>query len=170
MRAICVFPIVLSLTGCRRDRTANPEEARPPTRSEIWAAIQPLATRYHLSSAFIYALVAAESNFDAQARNGAARGLLQIKPLAWHAVSTLSYEPGVWNWRTNLEVGVDYLAYSQAYLRRKTTLSYPLLLAAFHYGLDYVEDRDFQLVRIRVPDNVIYRELWSGNLAPVPPP
>lgn len=170
MRAICVILIVLSLTGCRRDRTANPGAVRPPTRLEIWAAIQPLAARYHLSPAFIYALVAAESNFDPQARNGAAQGLLQIKPVAWHAVSTLPFEPGVWNWRTNLEVGVDYLAYSQVYLRNKATFSYLLLLAAFHYGLDYVEDRDFQRVRIRVPDNVIYRELWSGNLAPVPPP
>lgn len=137
---------------------------------EIWDAIQPLAARNQLPPAFIYALVAAESNFDPAARNGNARGLLQIKPLAWRTVSALPYEPGVWNWRTNLEVGVAYLVYSRAYLRTKTTFTYPLLAAAFHYGLDYVEDRSFLLWRMRAPDNPIYRELWSGNLVPVPPP
>jgi soluble lytic murein transglycosylase-like protein len=170
VRAIGVILIVLALTACRRDRTSTVAASSPPTRAEIWQAIQPLAERYRLSPAFIYALVAAESNFDPQAHNGAARGLLQIKPAAWRAVSVSAYEPAVWNWRTNLEVGVDYLAYSRAYLHRKTTFSYPLLLAAFHYGLDYVEERNFRLEGIPIPDSPVYRELWSGNLAPVPPP
>lgn len=169
MRAIGIILIVLGLTACRRSGTAD-TTARPPTRAEVWAAIQPLAERYRLSPAFIYALVAAESNFDPSARNGAARGLLQIKPVAWHAVSAVPYEPAVWNWRTNLEIGVEYLAYSRAYLHKKTEFSYPLLLAAFHYGLDYVEERNFRLWAIPIPDNPIYRELWSGNLAPVAPP
>ena len=85
-------------------------------------------------------------------------------------VSTVPYEPAVWNWRTNLEVGIDYLAYSRSYLHRKTAFSYPLLLAAFHYGLDYVEDRNFNIDRIAVPANAIYRRLWAGDLAPVPVP
>ena len=168
MRAVWVTLLVLALAGCRRDGSALPEQ--PPTRSEIWAAIQPLAQRYRLEPAFIYALVAAESNFDPQARNGDARGLLQLKPVAWRAVATEPYEPAVWHWRDNLQAGVDYLAYSRAYLHRKTTFSYPLLLASFHYGLEYVEERDFRVDRIPIPDNRIYRELWSGNLAPVPPP
>ena len=168
MRAVCVTLLVLALAACRRDGSAPPEPA--PPRAEIWAAIQPLAQRYRMEPAFVYALVAAESNFVPSARNGAARGLLQIKPVAWRAVSPEPYEPTVWHWRSNLQVGVDYLAYSRAYLHRKTTFSYPLLLAAFHYGLEYVEERDFRMDRIPIPDNRIYRELWSGNLAPVPPP
>lgn len=170
MRAICVILIALSLTACRRDGSSGAIAVPPPTRAEVWAAIQPLAGRYRIEPAFIYALVAAESNFDPSARNGAARGLLQLKPGAWRAVSAMSYEPAVWNWRTNLEVGVDYLAYSRAYLHKKNAFSYPLLLAAFHYGLEYVEERDFRLSGIPIPDSPIYRELWSGNLAPVPPP
>ena len=171
MRAICITLIVLGLTACTRNRSANEgEPARPPTRAEIWAAIQPMAQRYRLEPAFIYALVAAESNFDPAARNGSARGLLQIKPAAWRAVSTVAYEPAVWNWRSNLEVGVDYLAYSRAYLHKKTTFSYPLLLAAFHYGLEYVEDHEFNAGRIPIPDNLIFRQLWAGQLSPVPPP
>jgi soluble lytic murein transglycosylase-like protein len=168
MRTIWAVLIVLGLAGCGRGPSTVAES--PPTRAEIWAAIQPPAARYRIDPAFIYALVAAESNFDPKAENGNARGLLQIKPAAWAAVSTAPYDPSVWNWRTNLEVGIDYLAYSRSYLHRKTTFSYPLLLAAFHYGLDYVEDRNFNLGRIAVPDNAIYRRLWAGELTPVPTP
>lgn len=166
--------LMLCLASACGRRTAAPSAAAPsiapPTRAEIWAAIQPLAERYRMEPAFIYALVAAESNFDARARSGDSRGLLQLKPRAWRAVSSLPYEPAVWNWRANLEAGVDYLAYSRSYLHKKTTFSYPLLLAAFHYGLDYVEDRKFDVSSLPVPDSRIYRELWRGNLAPVPVP
>ncbi len=170
MRAICavLIALMLGLAACKRRPAA--ELAVPPTRSEIWGAIQPMAERYRMSPAFIYALVAAESNFDAMAHNGEARGLLQLKPRAWRVVSALPYDPAVWNWRTNLEVGIDYLAYSRSYLHRKNAFSYPLLLAAFHYGLDYVDERDFAIGRIPTPNSPIYRELWSGNLAPVAPP
>jgi soluble lytic murein transglycosylase-like protein len=157
--------LVLLATGCFREKPGD-----APTRAEIWTAIQPSAERYHLDPAFVYALVAAESNFDAHARNGEARGLMQIKSAAWRTVSTAPYEPTVWNWRANLQAGIDYLAYSRSYLHRKAEFSYPLLLAAFHYGLDYVEDRGFEIRKIPVPENVIYRQLWAGNLAPVAVP
>lgn len=166
MRTIGLILVLMCVAGCSRPEPAEP----PPTKAEIWAAIQPQAERYRMSPAFIYALVAAESNFDPAARNGEARGLLQIKPVAWRTVSKVPYESGVWHWRTNLEVGIDYLAYSRSYLHRKTTFSYPLLLAAFHYGLDYVEDRSFDIGRIEVPPNDVYRQLWNGNLEPVKTP
>jgi soluble lytic murein transglycosylase-like protein len=163
--------LLLGLLAVACSRRADPV-ALPPTRAEIWAEIQPLAARYRLEPAFIYALVIAESDGDPRARNGEARGLMQIKPAAWRAVSQVSYEPNIWNWRTNLAAGVDYLAYSRSYLHKQkgVTFSYPLLLAAFHYGLDYVESRQFDASRVPVPDNAIYRELWRGNLAPVAPP
>ena len=168
MRTIGALLIVGGLVAC--SPRPRPETAAPPTRAEIWVAVQPLAARYRIEPAFIYALVAAESNFDPAARQGDARGLLQLKPRAWRTVSSLPYDPGAWDWRTNLEVGTDYLAYSRAYLHKQGKFSYPLLLAAFHYGLDYVEERDFDVRRMAPPANAIYRELWAGNLAPVPPP
>jgi soluble lytic murein transglycosylase-like protein len=170
MRAIRILSVVLVLAGCSRHSGPAGNLSPPPTRVEIWAAIQQPAARYRMDPAFVYALVAAESNFDATARNGSACGLLQLKPAAWHAVSTAPYDPTVWDWRVNLAVGIDYLAYSRSYLHRKTEFSYPLLLASFHYGLDYVEERGFDVRRIPVPDNPIYRRLWEGNLTPVPPP
>lgn len=123
-----------------------------------------------MEPAFIYALVAAESNFDARAQNGEARGLMQLKPAAWRAVSAVPYATAVWDWRQNIEMGIDYLAYSRSYLHRKTTFSYPRLLAAFHYGIDYLEARNFDVRRVPVPDNEIYRKLWRGNLTPIAAP
>lgn len=167
----CALAGTLFVAACSR-REASDVSELPPTRAEIWAAIQPLAARYRLEPGFIYALVIAESNGDPRARNGEARGLMQLKPVAWRAVSTAPYEPPVWDWRANLTTGVDYLAYSRAYLhqRKGVTFSYPLLLASFHYGLDYVEARRFDVGSVAVPDNAIYRELWRGNFNPVPPP
>ena len=111
-----LFPVLLLglLAACSR-RDAPPVAAGlPPTRIEIWAAIQPLAARYRIEPEFVYALVAAESNFDPRARNGDARGLMQLKPRAWRTVSMQPYEPTVWDWRANLEAGVDYLAHSRS--------------------------------------------------------
>ena len=166
MTRLALLLLGLMLTaGCGRKAAADP--ATPET---VWAAIQPLAERYRIDPAFLLALVAAESNFDPTARNGEARGLMQIKPGAWRTVSRETYEPAVWRWRQNLAVGVDYLVWCRSELHRRQKFSYPLLLASFHHGLDYVEARDFNLRRLDPPDNPIYRELWRGNLAPVAPP
>lgn len=169
MRRALVHTLALALfaSGCGR-RAAAP--ADPATRETVWAAIQPAAERYRMDPAFIFALVAAESNFDPQARNGEACGLMQLKPAAWREVSREPYETAVWDWRKNLGAGIDYLAWCRSYLHRKDRFSYPRLLAAFHYGMDYVEQRDFDLRRIPVPENPVYRELWSGRLTPVAPP
>ncbi len=172
-RAPLIFVALgLLLAGCscsrRGDRAAV--EPDPATHEKVWKAIQPLAERYRLDPAFIYARVAAESNFDPRARNGEARGLLQLKPAAWRTVSGEPYEPTVWEWRRNLEFGVDYLAWCRNTLHQRQKFSYPLLLGAFHHGMDYVQERDFDLRRLDPPDNAIYRELWNGNLSPVPPP
>lgn len=168
----CAAGVTLALllggSACSRRASAPAPQAVP--RAEVWAAIQPRAARYRLDPAFVYALVAAESNFDAHARHGDARGLLQLKPVAWRLVSAEPYEPAVWDWRKNLAAGIDYLAYARSYLHRENAFSYPLLLAAFHYGLDYVAARKFDAEKIPIPDNPIYRQLWAGNLAPVPAP
>ena len=165
--AVSFLAAGLLLIGCGRKDVLV---ADPATREAVWAAIQPHAARYRIDPAFIYALVAAESNFDPRARNGEARGLLQLKPAAWREVNHTPYEPAVWDWRQNLATGVDYLAWCRSYLHKKGKFSYPLLLASFHYGMDQVEQRGFDLGRLAVPASPVYRELWRGNLAPVPPP
>ncbi len=163
----CPLLCALLAAGCGGRSGADPD---PATREKVWAAILPQAARYRIEPAFIFALVAAESNFDPRAQNGTARGLLQLKPAAWHEVGREPYEPAVWDWRKNLAVGVDYLAWCRSYLQRKQKFSDQLLLATFHYGVDYVEQRDFDTGRIAPPDNEVYRELWRGHLSPVPVP
>lgn len=158
------------VAACGREEATVGKDGPRPSPNEIWDAIQPAAARYRFEPAFIYALVAAESNFDPRARNGEARGLLQIKPAAWQTVATSPYEPTVWDWRANLTAGIDYLAYLRSQLHRTAAFSYPRLLAAFHYGPEYLASRDFDLRRVPVPPNRIYAELWRGNLQPLPPP
>lgn len=166
MNRLWLLPLVMCLPAC----APRPPEIVQPTRAEVWAALQAHAKRHRIEPAFIYALVAAESNFDAAARNGEARGLMQLKPAAWRTVSGEPYEPGVWEWRVNLRIGVEYLAWCRHTLHQKNKFSYPALLASFHYGLDHMASRNFDPARVAVPDNDIYRQLWRGNLDPVPPP
>lgn len=154
-------------SGCAK---VPPPPGGNATPEKVWLAIQPLAARYRMDAAFIYAIVAAESGFDGRARKGEARGLMQLKPGAWRQVSSEPYEPAVWDWRENLRVGVDYLAWCRSHLHQRRKFSYPLLLGAFHYGMDFVEARGFEPGNIPVPTNPVYRELWAGKLAPVPPP
>ena len=155
--------VLLFLAGCAVQR-------EPVDRRAVWRALQAPAVRYRLDAAFLYALVAAESGFDARARAGEARGLFQLKPAAWAAVSSRPYEPTVWDWQANLETGVDYLMWCRHALHARGHYSDRLLLAAFHYGFDYVADRGFDEARISCPPGPIYRELWRGRLRPVPPP
>lgn len=165
--ALALGTWLVALAGCA-PRTG--ETAPPPTRAEIWAEVQKVAGRYRIEPAFVYALVAAESNFDPAARNGEARGLMQIKPGAWNTVSRQPYEPLVWDWRANLRVGTEYLAWCRHTLHAKGKFSYPRLLASFHYGLDAVERADWDEGDFAVPPGRIYEQLWQGNLSPVPPP
>jgi hypothetical protein len=162
-RACLAALALVVLVGCLA-------RSEPVDRREVWRAIQPPAAQYRLDPVLLYALVAAESDFDARARNGEARGLLQIKPAAWAAVSAQPYEPTVWDWRANLETGIDYLAWCRQALHRRGHYSDRLLLAAFHYGFDYVEAQAFNEGRIPPPDHPLYRRMWEGDLRPLPPP
>jgi soluble lytic murein transglycosylase-like protein len=139
-------------------------------RRAIWAAIQPLATERGIDPLFVYAIVRIESNFDPHASRGLARGLLQIKPRAWMAVSTIPYEPAVWAWRVNLSVGIDSLASIKGALQARGVFSYPMLWAAYHYGLGYVEAHGFDLDRIPRPPDPVSRRLWSGDVHPIAAP
>jgi soluble lytic murein transglycosylase-like protein len=136
----CVIGAAAILAAaCGRQPPAAPAA---PTQLQIWQTIEEHAGRYRMEPTFVYALVAAESNFDASAANGDARGLLQLKPSAWAAVRKTPYEPNVWDWRENLRAGIDYLALCRQTLHAKQKFSYPRLLAAFHYGLGALEAAD----------------------------
>jgi len=109
----CLILSVIGLTAAACRRRAAPSEAMP-SQADIWREIQPLAERYRMDAAFIFALVAAESDFDPRARNDDARGLMQLKPVAWRTVRRDPYEPGVWSWKENLTAGVEFLEKDKA--------------------------------------------------------
>lgn len=119
---------------------------------------------------FVYAIVKVESNFDPHAKRGEARGLMQIKPRAWRAVSDLPYETVVWDWRSNLAVGMDALASFKRALTAKGVFSYSLLWASYHYGFDYTAAHGFDMSRIPRPSDPISYKLWSGDAHPLAPP
>lgn len=129
-----------------------------------------MAASRGLDPQFVYAVVKLESDFDARARRGEARGLLQIKPKAWKEVSDLPYEPSVWEVGPNLTVGLDHLAATKRALEAKGVFSYALLWAAYHYGYDFVAARGFDITRIPRPSDPIAYRLWSGDPHPVKPP
>jgi soluble lytic murein transglycosylase-like protein len=162
-RALPFLALAVLLAGC-------PVRRELVDRRDVWRAIQEPAARYRLDPTLIYALVAAESGFDARARNGDARGLLQLKPGSWATVSARPYEPAVWDWQANLEAGIDYLAWCRHALHARGHFSEHLLLASFHYGFDRVEASGFDERRLSPPGGRLYREMWRGNLRPLAPP
>lgn len=164
--------MVALLAACApRERESAPEnQGWSGERRAIWAAIQPMAAQRGLDPLFVYALVKSESNLDPRAQNGEARGLMQLKPGAWRKVSRLPYETDVWVWRANLEVGMDSLASMRMALARKGVLSFPMLWASYHYGLDFTSEHGFDMSRIPRPSDPISYRLWSGDFHPLEPP
>jgi hypothetical protein len=171
VRHASILAVVL-LSACA-PRPGNAPVDSPDSlsaRRAVWEALQPMARGRGIDPGFVYAIIKLESNFSPHARRGEARGLMQIKPGAWRAVTDIPYEPAVWDWRTNLRVGIDGLAAAKGTLEARGVFSYPLLWASFHYGLDYVAARGFDMSRIDRPSDPISRRLWSGEIRPVEPP
>ncbi|MFU8848454.1 MAG: transglycosylase SLT domain-containing protein [Opitutales bacterium] len=136
---------------------------------EVWSYIQKLSERNELDPEFVYALAWAESSLNAKARSPVARGMMQITKPAWREVSEESYR-FAWDWKVNLRVGTDYLVFCREFLRRHDSFSYPLLAASYRYGPYYVKEREFEIDKLRVPQNEIYKRIFDGVIRPVPPP
>ena len=143
--------------------------AEPITQQRAWSYIQDKASNASLNPHFVYAIVWAESSLNPKANSGYARGLMQISKPAWQMVSRKPYSRA-WNWKDNIDVGVDYLAYLKECLVTSGRFSYPMLAASYHYGLGRVKASGFDLSRLPPTKNKIYRALFSGEISPVPAP
>ncbi|MFZ1055621.1 MAG: transglycosylase SLT domain-containing protein [Opitutaceae bacterium] len=150
--------------------TAADQPGTLAARRQIWSAIEPMANARGLDPLFVYALVQAESRFNPRAKHGENCGLLQIKPRAWKAVTRVPFETGVWDWRMNLAVGMDGLKSLKEVLTQRGVFSYPMLWAAYHYGLDYTAEHGFDMSRIPRPSDRVSSKLWSGEIHPSVPP
>jgi soluble lytic murein transglycosylase-like protein len=149
-----------------KNLTSKVEQVSPP---EVWAYVQEISAQNDLDPEFVYALAWAESSLNAKARSSVARGMMQLTKSAWREVSEESYRHA-WDWKTNVRVGIDYLAFCRDFLKRHDAFSYPLLAASYRYGPYYVQKRGFDLNQVRAPKNEIYKRIFSGNIRPVRPP
>jgi len=136
---------------------------------EVWLYIEEIALQEGIDPEFVYALAWAESSLNAKAQSSVARGMMQLTKGAWREVSDESYRHA-WDWKTNIRVGIDYLAFCRDFLKRHDAFSYPLLSASYRYGPYYVKQKGFDLGNVRKPKNEIYKRIFAGNIRPVRPP
>ena len=146
--------------------------ARPPMilpEDILWREVQRQAKARDLDPGFVYAIIFAESSFNAHAHNQQARGLMQMTPRAWEEVSDRPFYQA-WNWRTNLSAGLDYLVFCRNLLETHQAFSYPRLAAAYRYGPFGLQKQQFNVAAMPQPTNLVYQQLFRGNLHPVPWP
>ena len=149
-----------------KNLSSKPESISP---DEVWAFIAETSAQQELDPEFVYALAWAESSLNAKARSSVARGMMQLTKPAWREVSDESYRYA-WDWKTNIRVAVDYLAFCRDFLKQHDSFSYPLLAATYRYGPYYVKKKGFELNQIKAPKNEIYKRIFAGNIRPVAPP
>lgn len=135
----------------------------------VWDYIHEVAPQQGIDPEFVYALAWAESSLDARARSSDARGMMQLTRPAWREVSDSSYR-FAWDWKTNIRVAVDYLAFCKEFLQQHDSFSYPLLGASYRYGLYYVKKNNFDLGQLKQPENEIYKRIFRGVIRPVEGP
>lgn len=132
----------------------------------VWRKVRQEAEIYGLEPSFVYALVFAESSFRPRARNTGGNGIMQVSEATWGDMCNHPYDQ-VWDWQVNIEVGTAYLGWCKNYLENKNRFSYPLLAACYNKGPDFVRKNKFDIKKVGKTTNVLYQELFKGNLAPL---
>lgn len=150
-----------------RSGSTDSEEAN--FSQEVWSYIQSEASKRKIDPGFVYALAWAESSLNPRAQSSVSKGIMQLTEAAWTEVSDEPYSRA-WEWKVNINVGIDYLSFCRDFLERHDRFTYPLLAAAYRYGPYYVRSRGFEIDLMKKQTNRIYRSIFSGNIRPVPPP
>ena len=157
------------------NRFLSPTE-RPTLRSvnripdsTVWSFIQKQAAEHGLDPKFVYALAWAESSLNANAKNGRARGIMQVTEPTWYDMTDLPFEMA-WDYQTNIGVALDYLVFCKGLLLRNDAYSLPLLAASYRYGPTEVRQKKYKINRLDRPENEIYRRIFDGEVHPVEPP
>ena len=123
------------------------------SKEKVWKKIALAAPAHGLNPNFVYSICHAESSLDANAETSVARGMMQA-----------------FDWETNIEVGILYLARLKRMLKSQGLFSYPRLAASYRYGYGALRKEKFMVSRLKIPINRIYRKLFAGELSPVKPP
>jgi soluble lytic murein transglycosylase-like protein len=90
----------------------------------IWPFTKEQATEAGLDPHFVYSIAFAESTLDPFADSGKARGVMQLKKIAWNTVTDIPYAYA-WDWQTNIKVGdrIPKLLQTNSHQRKKIQLS-----------------------------------------------
>ncbi|MGZ0654843.1 transglycosylase SLT domain-containing protein [Coraliomargarita sp. W4R53] len=168
IRGAVILGVVVGILAFTVTRTIS-DRSEQVSPEAVWAYVQEIAPQRDLDPEFVYAIAWAESSLNARAHSSVARGIMQLTKPAWREVSDESYRHA-WDWRTNVRVGIDYLAFCRDYLKRHDSFTYPLLAASYRYGPYHVKNKDFDILKLKQPKNKIYRSIFEGNIRPVVPP
>ncbi len=145
---------------------------RPPDlvpRERVWTHVQRRAAEHDLDPAFVFAIIKAESTFDANASNQGARGLMQLRRPAWDTVTDRPFRHA-WRWRVNVDQGIAYLVHLRDLLEEREVFSYPRLAASYRYGPNALARAEFDVSRLPEPRNEVYRAFFAGDRSPVTVP
>ena len=157
-----LFVVLTFFSSCKYlDRNAN-----FISEEEVWSKIKTEGPKHGLNPSFIYAICHAESSLNANAESSVARGMMQLTEAAWQDVTQLHYRQA-FEWETNVEVGILYLARLKGMLESVNLFSYPRLAASYRYGYGALRKEKFMVSRMKTPVNRIYRKLFAGELSPV---
>ena len=159
---IRIYVVFAFLVSCKYlDRNAN-----FISDEKVWAKIKVQTAVNNLNPFFIFAICHAESSLNANAESSVARGMMQLTEAAWQDVTKLHYRQA-FEWETNVEVGILYLARLKGMLESVNLFSYPRLAASYRYGYGALRKEKFMVSRMKTPVNRIYRKLFAGELSPV---
>lgn len=128
----------------------------------IWPYVQKEATEAGLDPHFVYAIAFAESTLDPFADSGRARGVMQLKEIAWKTVTDIPYAYA-WDWQTNIKVGIAYLNYCKNILLKNNRFSYPILAASYRYGPTYMKKIGYNMSKVKKSTNKVYKQILSGK-------
>lgn len=153
------------LAGCGR------EEVRKIPPETVWDFIERETRKHHLDPGFIFAIAMAESSLNAHAvsSNGSARGIMQMSEDAWTDVTRRSWRHA-YNWKTNIRMAIRFMLVNRDRLVAEGKFNYPRLAGAYRFGYGTLRQANFDVTRLPPSTNLIYREIFSGNIRPVPTP
>jgi hypothetical protein len=148
----------------------TPPPGQPaPTAQNVWRFLQATAPKYGVDARFAYTLAVGESGLDPYAFNHGARGLMQMRPEAWAAVSNEPFHVA-WDWEKNTRAALAYLASCRDELAKHGAVSPALLAASYHFGPDAVAAAGYELRNLPRAPNDVYRKIFKGDLYPVAAP
>ena len=116
---------------------------------------------YDIDANLAYAIAMAESSLNPNAKTHVARGMMQITEETWNTISNQPYSEA-WDWKSNVEAGVAYLAFCKKILQAQGQFDHAHLAAAYHYGPNALKRKQFDIKQLKPTNNAIYKKIFAG--------